>query len=43
MTEEDEIVVNWQPGFEDEDTPPATWHDEPPSSGSDNWETWEDE
>jgi hypothetical protein len=41
MTEDDEIVVNWQPGFEDEATPPATWHDEPPSSGE--WEDWEDE
>jgi hypothetical protein len=41
MDDEDEIVVNWQPGFETDETPPSTWHDEPPPSGQ--WETWEDD
>ena len=39
--DEEEIVVNWQAGWEDDETPPATWHDTPPSSG--NWEDYEDE
>jgi hypothetical protein len=44
MSDEDEDsdetpVVNWQPGWEDDETPPSQWHDTPPPSG--DWRTWE--